>query len=308
MFSRKTPAPDPFSDGLMDLPEEYLQGAEITALPPEGSSGGPVTSRKKTTAAAVMAVMSLALLSTSLSDDARKTVRPVAEVVSGAEYSDTVSLISESSTWSDDAGNRMYLTSSGGWLIYGDEVFMLGALSESDDGNACAEMYGRRVDLNPGTYTSHVTLSLLEISGDPDADILTVRSESVNTELVPSDGTELSSLIKLTGMSTADMVSRTGLWKPSSRGPYSEIATLSDGTGYIQYGDRRLALTWEMVEDNPMELRLLSSGWGFDGEQVTSSGQYSLMCILYFSTDGINMAVTSITRERGYRSFVPKDR
>ncbi len=308
MFSRKTSAPDPFSDGLMDLPEEYSPGEELAALPPEGSAGENAPARKKTTAAAVMAVMSLALLSTSLTDDVRQTVRPVTEVITQAGYTDTLSIISQNSRWSDEAGDVLYLSASGGWLIQGDEVFMLAPLSETEDGYAAADMAGRTVDLAPGTYTSRVTLSSVDIFGDAEKGTLTVSLEDGEKTFMPDPGVSLPALEKLTGTSSADMVIGTGLWKPSSRGPYSEIATLSDGTGYIQYGDSRLAVTWEMVDGNKMELTLLSSGWSFAGEDVTEGGQIGLPCILFFTEDGINLAVTSMTFDRGYQSFVPKDR
>ncbi|MBQ3394307.1 MAG: hypothetical protein IJG64_04045 [Oscillospiraceae bacterium] len=308
MFSRKTSAPDPFSDGLMDLPEEYSSGAEMAPVPPEGSSGENAPARKKTTAAAVMAVMSLALLSTSLTDDVRQTVRPVTEVITQAGYTDTVSLISQNSRWSDEKGDVLYLSGSGGWLIQGDEVFMLGAISETEDGYAAADIAGRTVDLAPGTYTSRVTLSSVDIFGDAEKGTLTVSLGDSEETFVPDINVSLPALERLTGISTADMVMQTGLWKPSSRGPYSELAMLSDGTGYIQYGDSRLAVAWEMVDGNMMELTLLSSGWSFSGEDVAEGGQTSLPCILFFTEDGINLAVTSITSDRGYQSFVPKDR
>ena len=293
------------------LPGEYSVPAE-RSLPAEMSPPmeefvrppSPPRSRKAAKAAAATAIMSLRVLSVAvdpeISAGMEDTVRPIIETEVSA-----VSL--RDGAW-ETGPDALVIKGDAGWLLTDAGTFRLSGITAGEEDGTYAFSWGKsEVDDTPGAYSSSVEFGDGAIAFSEDGGVTVTVPERLEARMATAEtGREPVYIERYTGMSTADVMIDAGFWRPAETGLYDELATLSDGTGYVTVGDTRYPLSWEPVEGNDLEISILTEGWSLRNGRIIGEGSSHLVCILVFSPDAVHL-YAELPGGAGYLDMTPKN-
>ncbi len=281
------------------LPAEMTPPMEEFVRPPS-----PPHSRKAVKAAAATAIMSLRVLSVAvdpeISAGMEDTVRPIIETEVSA-----VSL--HDGAW-EKGSDTLVIRGGAGWLLTDAGTFRLSGITSGEEDGTYVFSWGKsRVDDTPGAYSSSVEFGDGSVVFSEDGGVTVTVPERLEARMATAEaGREPVYIERYAGMSTVDVMIDAGFWRPAETGFYDELATLSDGTGYVTVGDTKYPLRWEPVEGNELEISILTEGWSLKDGRIIGEGSSHLVCILVFSPDAVHL-YAELPGGAGYLDMTPKN-